>query len=637
MPYIPQIKIGNTTYDIKDTTARKDNADLKSVLLETEFETGNLFNYAKASLGKYIDNSGVEQTSSVLFHTDYIFVEGGQTYFIGAAPVSSPGGYYDINKQYVSKITEVSYNGYSTFTPINSGYIRVNHSLVYAKSFIVCKVGEENKYSRFDYASEGQVILNKNAISNLIAPSNLFDKNAVRTEHSILLADGNTSILDSCFISDYIEIDNPGEYCVSHGVSTPGCLYDENKNLLGSIYEGSSSYTDIPVYFIIPIGVKFVRLNISYPNADTFVFAKGDNLSVNKAGQKLTDGMFANTNLYSAENAEIGKILLNDGTFIDNSNVVVSDFIRLPGNGLYTVSYSLSSPGCLYDINKNYIGAAYSHGSTKEAPYTFDITNINAKYIRLNASILDINKFVFNKGRELSKHPCNARIVEGLNVYPKDVIGKFYGKKIFCFGDSRTWYDGKEYGAYCKQEWTGKICSGYQKTIADYTGAQIVSHGVNGGTSIDICQEIMSCDFTDCDAVFIGGGVNDFIKSSSVTIGAIQPIGGPFNTDTVYGAWQSAIEYILTNYPWISIYISIPAIAWTSTGLFPYNTAKIKGEIAELYNIPCLDLYKNAGINEVNRDYWYCDDVGETNLRVHFNDYGNALIGEKIASFMSTN
>jgi len=136
--------------------------------------------------------------------------------------------------------------------------------------------------------------------------------------------------------------------------------------------------------------------------------------------------------------------------------------------------------------------------------------------------------------------------------------------------------------------------------------------------------------------VFLEGGVNDYVKQSQVTIGSIQPIGSTFDTSTVYGAWQSAVEYILTNYPSTIIYMDVPAIAWTANGVFPYDIAKIKGEVAELYNIPCLDLYKDGGINEVNRDYWYVDDVSQTNWRLHFNDYGNALLGSKMAGFINS-
>lgn len=221
------------------------------------------------------------------------------------------------------------------------------------------------------------------------------------------------------------------------------------------------------------------------------------------------------------------------------------------------------------------------------------------------------------------------------------IIGnQWYGKKIVTFGDSRTWYDGQTYGEGTKSPWTGETCVGYQQTMAKLLGATIIKQGFSGYTSAQICEQIRAYDFTGVDAVLLEGGVNDFVKSSQVTIGEIAPIGSTFNTSTVYGAWQSAIEYIETNYPSVRIYMTIPAIAWLGSGdtVFPYTTAEIKGKIAELYNIPCKDLYKESGINVVNRDYYFVDDPAETNnWHLHFNDYGNVLIGSEISQFMNAN
>jgi len=216
-------------------------------------------------------------------------------------------------------------------------------------------------------------------------------------------------------------------------------------------------------------------------------------------------------------------------------------------------------------------------------------------------------------------------------------ISRWEGKKISFFGDSRTWYDGNAYVDTAKSEWMGKICKGYQQQTARLLEAIVTNQGVSGDTSIDIGNRIRQFDFSTYDAVFIEGGVNDFIKSSSITIGELAPIGSVFNTNTVYGAWQSALEYILSNYPSVKIFMDIPAIAWKSGQVFPYEIAKIKGDVAELYNIPCLNLYKEAGLNNKNWDYYYVDDTSKTdNLHLHFNDYGNVLVGEIVAEFINT-
>lgn len=210
------------------------------------------------------------------------------------------------------------------------------------------------------------------------------------------------------------------------------------------------------------------------------------------------------------------------------------------------------------------------------------------------------------------------------------------GKTIKCFGDSRTWYDGQAYLSITKPEYVGKICVGYQQTLAALTGATVVSEATSGAISAEICKTIREADLTGIDAVFLEGGVNDWGQSHRVTIGSLLPPGSEFDTNTVYGAWQSAIEHIQSNYPDVRIYMDIPAIAWTAAGLYPYSSAEIKGQIAELYHIPCCDLYTACGINEQNRDDYFVDDVAKTNWWLHFNEEGNVLIGRILAEFMNT-
>ena len=222
---------------------------------------------------------------------------------------------------------------------------------------------------------------------------------------------------------------------------------------------------------------------------------------------------------------------------------------------------------------------------------------------------------------------------------PDWIVSKWYNKNIVCFGDSRTWYDGQKYNSNTKDEWKGKTCIGYQQTIEKLLGCQTINQGVSGDNSIAICARIRSYDFTGVDAVLLEGGVNDWIVSPNADIGTIAPIGSTFDTNTVYGAWQSAIEYIMANYPNTSIYIDTPCIAWakSSDEVFPYSIAEVKKKVAELYNLPCKDMYKEAGITVLNRDYFYADNVSSTYWRLHFNDYGNALLGAKMAEFINNN
>ena len=211
-------------------------------------------------------------------------------------------------------------------------------------------------------------------------------------------------------------------------------------------------------------------------------------------------------------------------------------------------------------------------------------------------------------------------------------------KTIVIFGDSRTWYDGKTYISTTKSEWRGNTCIGYQETVKAVCGTtNIINEGVSGNTTVQIATRIKAYDFSNADCLIIAGGVNDFVKSSQVTIGTIDSIGATFDTSTAYGALQDAIEYVLYNYPDMKIYIIVPAIAWVGGNIFPYSTAEVRKNIAELYNIPYVDLYKKAGINVINRNYFYVDDPTLTNdWYLHFNDYGNAWLGSIIGKFINS-
>ena len=334
------------------------------------------------------------------------------------------------------------------------------------------------------------------------------------------------------------------------------------------------------------------------------------------------------------------------GAYINLQRKVVGDTVDLTPTANTSMSYAIEecNAGDAYIITTTGLSAGLPYAFIDANNVITEIRNIDPLNIAEYSVIAPTDgKLIVNSVNNATFSlikVTNAQTAEKINeaqfLRTLSPSIRWKGKRIVTFGDSRTWYDGHLYTENAKSELQGSVCVGYQEQMRKLMMAQVENQGASGETSAQICTRIRAFDFTGYDAVFLEGGVNDFVKSSQVTVGELAPIGSAFDTTTIYGAWQSAVEHILTNYPSVLIYMDIPAIAWTSAGLFPYSTAKIKGEIAELYNLPCLDLYKKSGINEVNRDYWYCDDVSKTNWRLHFNDYGNALIGQKIAGFLST-
>ena len=414
---------------------------------------------------------------------------------------------------------------------------------------------------------------------------------------------GNLRTLDYTNISDAV---NPGVYYISN----------------------SQTFTDRPVSASTSVGavldVKTVAATLTlqtYYGGDGIIQYR---FITTGTHAPFTDGLTADSN----------------GWWMDKNVQNVSDngfiFRGQPASADYdTLLAKIVQPGSYYINN----GQPFT-----DRPINIQPTLSATMSVTLYAATLVLQTYVTARGDVLYRIVNNSTFdpyVTGINADSNGwwsarqaVHSRWANKTIVFFGDSRTWYDGKAYTERTKPEWEGRTCVGYQEQVRQICNCLTVNQGVSGQTSTQICNRIRAYDFSNADAVFLEGGVNDFIVSS--TMGSIQPIGSTFNTNTVYGAWQSAIEYIMTNYPQVKIFIDTPAPAWEGTDYLPANLANAKKEIAALYGIPCLDLYALSGITTLNRDYFYCDDVDDTTWRLHFNDYGNVLIGQMVAGFIDT-
>ena len=506
---------------------------------------------------------------------------------------------------------------------------------------------------------------NNELTAHSLFEGNLYNKSTASEDGKYIANDGTVSNLAGYCYSDYIHVLAGVKYTISRTFSSCGGFYDESKNYVGKPYTiGSTTYN----YEYTPTVSGYVRLNVSVAEKNTFAIVRGS-MPLNvipygelrndklKISENQIDGLsdLQGNNVLSSIVGDFNKSYTSSGVIVTTRKFPYQSEGKLvygAGNKYTSYRYNLINgrstefkvsldvkgrSTALYYICDDSDNVLEMYGQPEDmnvheyTNYTFTVSNNNASYIVFsdyndeNTTNIKYTSFavmttIYDNLQDAS--PENSALID---------------KKIVFFGDSRTWYDGKPYSELAKAEWEGSICSGYQQTVQKLTRATIISQGVSGDTSKQICDRIRVYNFTNSDCVFLEGGVNDFVKSSQVTIGELAPIGSTFNTNTIYGAWQSAIEYIMNNYPSVKIFIDIPAIAWLGDQdeVFPYEVAKIKKDVADLYNLPCLDLYKEGGITSVNRDYFYCDDVEKTNnWRLHFNDYGNKKIGEIIAGFI---
>lgn len=137
-----------------------------------------------------------------------------------------------------------------------------------------------------------------------------------------------------------------------------------------------------------------------------------------------------------------------------------------------------------------------------------------------------------------------------------------------------------------------------------------------------------SIDFETVDAIVIHYGTNDFNASVQIDDSA-----NLLSTDTVCGALRYSIEKILTAFPKIKIFVSLPLYrTWNGEGAETHKNSLEKTlpeydsamkTVAEDYNLPTIDGYKRLGVNSINSSSYLSDGT-------HLNNFGRKQFGEFI-------
>lgn len=329
------------------------------------------------------------------------------------------------------------------------------------------------------------------------------------------------------------------------------------------------------------------------------------------------------------------------GYFVDENNGVVtsttfagvycSDYIAVNPNTSYTFRAILNQSGAWFDSNKNYISPLAAGTITSPTTVTSPAA---ASYVRWNG--------------DSGTPPGNTMIVAG-GVYPSSYIpfvpkkyglkwlglSKWAGKKIVTFGDSITWYDGRNYIANTTEP--GVLVKGYQTYMREELGATVINQGHNAYTTPQLNSAIQSYDLTGVDAVTILTGTNDFRDIATEEIGNIQPIGGPFDSTTFVGAYQAAVEHILATYPEVKLYLLTPIKAWTdANGLMPDAYPNAVVELGKLYSLSVCDLYHESGINDLTKSVFLVD-TDAVAFDFHPSTKGYARVANILIPFLENN
>lgn len=190
-----------------------------------------------------------------------------------------------------------------------------------------------------------------------------------------------------------------------------------------------------------------------------------------------------------------------------------------------------------------------------------------------------------------------------------------------------------EYDKFCMYALADAIASG------DWSAQdEVASQGsANFPAQLEILKNI---DFSAVDMVVVHYGTNDFTAGSSGV--TIDNPDNPKATNTLCGALRYSIEKLLSAYPQIKIFVSLPAFRfWESEdGTITTSDDKINGkgntlidfgralaETAKEYKMPYIDCYHGLGINKENRATYFNPNDG-----THHNEAGRKRFGEYIGA-----
>lgn len=139
---------------------------------------------------------------------------------------------------------------------------------------------------------------------------------------------------------------------------------------------------------------------------------------------------------------------------------------------------------------------------------------------------------------------------------------------------------------------------------------------------------LKTINFSSVDMIVIHYGTNDF--AANVTI---DNASDDDDTATLCGALRYSLRKLMTAFPKIRIFVSVPIYRkWGSTGAETYTNSSGKklrdfcealAGVAAEFNCPLIDGYKALGVNTINDSAFSSDGT-------HLNDHGRKAFGELI-------
>ena len=342
--------------------------------------------------------------------------------------------------------------------------------------------------------------------------------------------------------------------------------------------------------------------------------------------------MPSNPHLIDWNSIHLNTYLNVNGSTQENDAHWASDFIEVEPNTQYifgnTVEfYKTVFANCnFFDGNKKFISNVFND-STFTTPDNCKFVRIGRKYenaygVGSDAGITEdnyltadyiINKTQIQKGtvpkpvEDTKLHEKVklkiANITDEVLGYIKFDTNPLYGKKVYCIGDSHI-EQGNIINALRKN--TGMIVTNYGDggtRLADY----------NGTFPDAICHRIDALPDELPDLILVEGGCNDCGATTGTPLGTV---GESTDYTTLAGAVYYIIQKLIQKYGDVPIVFGTMPYRWFDGQKYRDYSTIVKEE-CEFLGVPCLDAWKECGMNEFNRELYNLNNDG-----IHLNQEG---------------
>lgn len=351
-----------------------------------------------------------------------------------------------------------------------------------------------------------------------------------------------------------------------------------------------------------------------------------------------------------------GHYILYDGS----GNTLVTRS-AMDGRGLYAYAFTAPTTNVRirwYPATNSTFAAGTSKAYCKAFYINRQNTTVHTPIVSTSGTFIN-NTTIFGVGNGVTVSSTPSCAVYSAAVDGGSASLPLEGKTVVCFGDSLfgMYRDSTSAPAYIEEVTGATVYNvgfggcrmsnhpshGYAefsmwalaKAIADDDWTSQDTYASQGSDYFpDQLAILKGIDFDEVDIAVIHYGTNDFGGGVAIGQNALAT-----THDTLCGAMRYSIEALLSAYPRLKIYISLPVFRfWTSGSTTTYSDSYTNSQnntlvevveamrsIAREYNLPVIDGYYNLGINKINASEFLGDGT-------HHNAAGRKLFGTYIGS-----